>query len=156
MPSWEEYRERGIPGRLEAARRGENPTIVTWLPSGYVGLGDSQFLPGYCVLLADPPVPSLEALDEGGQLAFLTDMARLGRAIQSVTGCARVNYGIYGNTDPYLHAHVWARYAWEPEERRQHPAWFYPSEQRFAPEVLFSPEKHGDLQARLRAELEEG
>jgi hypothetical protein len=52
--TWEEYKAKGVPGRIEAILNGENPTLVTRLESGFVVLGDSQMLPGYCVLLAYP------------------------------------------------------------------------------------------------------
>ncbi|PYE49979.1 HIT family protein [Deinococcus yavapaiensis] len=155
MTTWHDFVSRGIPGRLEAARAGLNPTVIARMPSGFAVLGDSQFLPGYALLLADPLAPSLEDLDELGQTTFLRDMARLGRAIRAVTGCARVNYGIYGNTDPYLQAHVWARYDWEDAERRATPAWFYPPEVRFAPDALFDSARHADLLLQLRATLNE-
>jgi hypothetical protein len=32
---------------------------------------------------------------------------------------------ILGNSEAALHAHVFPRYATEPEERRKKPAWFY-------------------------------
>jgi diadenosine tetraphosphate (Ap4A) HIT family hydrolase len=71
-----------------------------------------------------------------------------------VTNCARVNYGIYGNTDPYLHAHVFARYAWEEPERAQVPVWkSYPLEELYAAEYQFSLEKHGELRAKLEVRL---
>ncbi|WP_420594969.1 HIT family protein [Deinococcus sp.] len=153
MTTWDEYIARGLPGRLEAARRGENPTVIARLESGWAVLGDSQLLPGYALLLADPEVESLEALAEAQQMTFLAEMTRLGRAIQAATGCQRVNYGIFGNYDPYLHAHIWARYAWEDEERRQHPVWLYAAEERFAPDALFDVQRHAELLERVRSLL---
>ena len=154
MTTWDEYTARGLPGRLEAARRGENPTVIARLASGWAVLGDSQLLPGYALLLADPEVESLEALAEAQQMVFLTDMTRLGRAIQAATNCQRVNYGIFGNYDPYLHAHIWARYAWEQEERRQHPVWLhYPATERFAPDALFDVQRHAELLEKVRSLL---
>lgn len=37
----------------------------------------------------------------------------------------RVNVEILGNTDPYLDAHVWPRYEWEPPELIGMPVWLY-------------------------------
>ncbi|WP_293913519.1 hypothetical protein [Deinococcus sp.] len=154
MTIWDEAVQRGIPGRLEAARRGENPTVIARLGSGWAVLGDSQLLLGYGLLLADPEVASLEALDASHQLAFLADMARLGRAVQAVTSCARVNYAVMGNTDPYLHAHIWARYDWEEPERRAWPVWNYPAQERAAPGVAFNLERHAGLLEQLCAQLQ--
>jgi diadenosine tetraphosphate (Ap4A) HIT family hydrolase len=154
MTQWSEFKARGIPGRLEAAHLGLNPTVIARVPSGWAVLGDGQRLPGYALILSDPLVPSLNDLPLEGQMVFLRDMALLGRAIEDVTGCARVNYGIYGNSDPYLHAHVFARYAWEEPERSRHPVWkHYPLEELYAEEHQFSPEKHGELRAKLGLRL---
>lgn len=153
--TWEDYKARGIPGRLEAALKGENPTVVTRLESGFVVLGDSQMLPGYCVLLAHPMVESLEALPFQKRLTFLRDMTLLGQAIQDVYKANRINHGIFANYDPYLHAHVWARYAYEVEERRIHPVWFYPKEELYAPGVMFDPNKHDDMKLKLATRIQE-
>ena len=153
--TWKEYKAQGIPGRLEALRLGKNPTFVARVPSGVLVLGDSQFLPGYCVLLAEPLVPSLDDLDLGGRVAFLRDMAIVGQAILKVYDATRMNYSVLGNYDPYLHAHLWARYETEPEEYRRGPIYFYPSEQLNQPETQFDPDKHGNLQEKLAARVNE-
>jgi len=114
-----------IADRVELARRGANDTVICRLPSGWAVLGDVQFLPGYCLLLADPVVPSLNHLDGARRAAFLADMARLGDAVLQVTSAERINYEILGNSEPELHAHVFPRYAAEPPELRRMPAWFY-------------------------------
>ncbi len=48
--------------RVEAARQGSNPTVICRVRSGWVVLGDVQFLPGYSLLLPDPVVSDLNAL----------------------------------------------------------------------------------------------
>jgi diadenosine tetraphosphate (Ap4A) HIT family hydrolase len=154
MPTWSDFKSRGIPGRLEAAHQGLNPTVIARVPSGWAVLGDGQRLPGYALILADPPVPSLNDLPLEAQMVFLRDMALLGRAVQDVTDCARVNYSVYGNTDPYLHAHVFARYAWEEPERVRVPVWMrYPLDELYANEVMFSLERHGELRNNLEVRL---
>jgi diadenosine tetraphosphate (Ap4A) HIT family hydrolase len=133
---------------------GLNPTVIARMPSGWAVLGDGQRLPGYALILSDPLVPSLNDLPLEAQMIFLRDVALLGRAVQDVTDCARVNYGIYGNTDPYLHAHVFARYAWEDPERARVPVWkSYPLEELYAEEFLFSLEKQGELRSNLEVHL---
>lgn len=141
--------------RIGSALRGENPTVITRMPSGFAVLGDTQFLPGYCLLLAYPKVDALNSLDLDEQMNYLKDTAILGRALQDVTGCARVNYGTYGNHDPFLHTHIWARYTWEDNERRSHPAWLYPDGLRSAADVQFDLNKHSDLMEKLRARVSE-
>ncbi len=41
--------------RIGSARAGTNPTVLARLPQSYAVIGDSQYLPGYCVLLVDDP-----------------------------------------------------------------------------------------------------
>lgn len=111
--------------RVEAARQGTNPTVICRVKSGWVVLGDVQFLPGYSLLLPDPVVADLNALTMIQRLNFLQDMTILGDALLAVKGASRINYEILGNKEAALHAHVFPRYAREPEEKRQKPVWFY-------------------------------
>lgn len=111
--------------RVEEARQGINPAVICQVPSGWVVLGDVQFLPGYSLLLPDPVVPSLNALTMEQRTSFLQDMTVLGDALLEVTGAVRINYEILGNREAALHAHVFPRFAIEPEEKRQKPVWFY-------------------------------
>ncbi|MEV6349621.1 diadenosine tetraphosphate hydrolase [Actinoplanes sp. NPDC051851] len=144
--------------RIGSALRGENPTVLTRLDSGFVVLGDSQFLPGYCLLLTDDPaIDSLTDLPRARRLAFLADMDLLGEAV--ATACAhldsafrRVNYQILGNLDPFLHAHVHARYRWEPAELARGPVFRYPIAARSAPEHQLGPQ-HDPLRSALTTEL---
>src|SRR5687767_7815877 len=68
--------------RIGAARRGENPTVLARMRTGWAVIGDSQHLPGYCVLLYDgDDVEHLMDLSRSEQVAFLSDMALLGEAV---------------------------------------------------------------------------
>ena len=138
-----------IADRVELARRGANDTVICRLPSGWAVVGDVQFLPGYCLLLADPVVASLNDLADARRAEFLRDMARLGDAILQVTSADRINYEILGNSEPELHAHVFPRYATEPRELRRVPAWFYDWDA--APR--YDPEAHAGLRDALRTAL---
>src|SRR5262249_47304033 len=112
--------------RIGAAERGENPTVLCRLRSGFVVIGDTQFLPGYCVLLTSPRASHLTDLPHPQRQQFLLDMSLIGEAQEQVcrtNGLIRANYEIFGNTDTYLHAHIFPRYAWEPSERRSHSVW---------------------------------
>jgi diadenosine tetraphosphate (Ap4A) HIT family hydrolase len=110
---------------VESARRGDDPTIIARLPSGWAVFGRQQFLRGYSLLLPDPVVPDLNALAAAPRARFLADMAALGDALREATGALRINYAMFGNLEPALHAHVVPRYADEaPELRTAHP-WAY-------------------------------
>jgi len=139
--------------RIAAAERGENPTVVLRMPSGFAVMGDTQFLPGYCLLLGMPRVHDLSALPLAKRLAFLRDMSLLGEAVEAVCSPQRVNYEIFGNADPFLHAHVLPRYAWEPAEYLRVPVSQYPRDVRLDPRHQFSAATHGPLQAQLASAL---
>ena len=99
-----------IHAQVIAAREGRDAKVVARLFSGWAVFGERQFVRGYCLLLPDPVVPNLNALGARERIAFLSDMSRLGDALLKVTGAARINYAIFGNQDPALHAHVIPRY----------------------------------------------
>lgn len=111
--------------RVEAARKGENPSVIARMPSGWVVIGDVQFVRGYCLLLPDPVVPHLNAMDLATRTQFLADMTKVGDAILKLTGAVRINYEMLGNLEPALHAHLFPRYDHEPEALRTKPVWFY-------------------------------
>ena len=111
--------------RVALARKGQNPTVVCRVRSGWLVVGDVQFLHGYCVLLADPVVPSLNDLDASARAVFLDDMSHIGDVLLELTDAYRINYGILGNSEPALHAHIFPRYLSEPDEKRRYPAWSY-------------------------------
>lgn len=136
-----------IPERVENARQGTNPTVICRMPSGWVVLCDTQFLSGYCILLADPVVYSLNDLSQTKRAKYLHDMAIVGDALLEVTGAYRINYVIAGNTDPYLHAHIVPRYLSEPEEYRRGLPWSHPHSERDT--VLFDVERDKPLMQRL-------
>lgn len=144
--------------RLGAARSGENPMVLAKMRSGYAVLGDTQHLPGYCVLLSDSDdADHLTDLTRAQRVEFLLDMALLGEAVFAVCNgldpaFRRINYEVLGNTLHQLHAHVHPRYAWEPAEYRVGPVWRYPAEIREAAEHE-TDERHDGLREAIVAEL---
>jgi diadenosine tetraphosphate (Ap4A) HIT family hydrolase len=97
--------------RVAALREGRDPTLIARLPSGWAVFGERQFLRGYCLLLPDPVVPHLNAVDAPGRAQFLADMAAFGDALLAETGALRINYAMFGNLEPALHVHLVPRYA---------------------------------------------
>jgi diadenosine tetraphosphate (Ap4A) HIT family hydrolase len=139
-----------ISQRVEMARNGTNDKVICRLASGWVVMGDVQFLPGYCLLLPDPVVPSLNDLDAEARATYLLDMARIGDAVLQATGAVRMNYEILGNSEPELHCHLFPRYAAEPEEKRKMPVWFY--DWKTAPP--YTEQEHGGLRLSIARLLE--
>ena len=140
--------------RLASAVSGENPTIILQMKSGFAVLADSQFLPGYCILLGYPRSAALNELSPDARRTFLTDMCLIGDALTSVCHPLRINYEILGNTDAYLHAHIIPRYEWEPDGLRKQPVWLYPPEHRAKTEFQFNKQNYGQLIRQLREKLE--
>jgi diadenosine tetraphosphate (Ap4A) HIT family hydrolase len=144
--------------RIGSAMRGENPTVLSRLPGGFAVIGDVQWLPGYCVLLTDDPrVQSLSDLPRPRRREFLEAMADLGEAVSRAcrefdAQFRRVNLEILGNTDPFLHAHVWPRYEWEPPAIVRKPVWLYPAAKWSDPSSALGPE-HDSLRAAITRHL---
>lgn len=136
--------------RVEECRAGRDPQTVCRVTSGWVVLGDAQFVRGYSLLLPDPVVADLNKLDGAQRAAFLHEMSAVGDALLALTDAVRINYEILGNVDPALHAHVIPRYSYEPEALRTRPVWFYD----WAAAPRFDAARDGPLLAALRGELE--
>lgn len=145
--------------RIGSALRGENPTVLRRLNAGFAVIGDVQFLPGYSVLLADDPrVERLSDLPRDKRPAFLSDMDQLGEAVERVSrrmdaAFRRVNLEILGNTDGFLHAHVWPRFEWEPTGLVSGPVWLYPRD-RWADEQFALGPQHDSLRKAIGDELD--
>lgn len=137
--------------RIAEIERGTNPTFIAALSAGYAVMGDEQFLPGYCVLLAKLHVVELHDMPGDEREQFLRDMVALGAAVARATSAAKMNYALLGNAVPHLHCHVHPRYAWEPDEYRRGPIGQYPQETRSG--TPFDPARHGELLSSIRAQL---
>lgn len=73
------------------------------------------------MLLPKREIHSLNDLSLQERSLFLSDMSIVGDALIEVLKPLRINYDILGNTDNYLHAHIFPRYQWEEEQRRKMP-----------------------------------
>lgn len=133
--------------QVEAARAGLEPALICQVPSGWVVLCTMQYLPGYCILLPDPVVPSLNDLTRQQRANYLCDMATVGDALLEVTEAYRINYAIMGNSDQVLHAHIVPRYPTEPDEFRMNVPWSYP--QKIMESTLFDYDRDRDLISRV-------
>jgi diadenosine tetraphosphate (Ap4A) HIT family hydrolase len=134
---------------VERCRAGEFPRLIQSMDSGWLIMAEQQVLPGYCLLLPDPVAPHLNALSEAARRRFLADMARAGDALLAATGAARVNYALFGNVEPALHAHLFPRMADEPDTVRLQQPWAL--DWRRAPP--YAEATHGELKRRIAAAL---
>lgn len=131
---------------VEACRRGDDPSVIAKMPSGWAVMGQRQVLPGYCLLLPDPVAPHLNALAAAAREQFMIDLSMLGEAVLQATDALRINYAMFGNLEPALHAHVHPRYSDEPAPLRIGNPWAYDWSQ--AP--MFDPVVHGELRDAIR------
>ena len=138
-----------IQERVDLANRGKNDKVICRLKSGWVVIGDVQPLKGYCLLLADPVVPTINDLPMERRIDFLKEMTIVGEAIQKVTGAKRMNYEILGNSEPELHAHIFPRFEDEPEELKRMPPFFYD----WNTATPYSDILHGYLKSAIEEEL---
>ena len=145
--------------RIGTALKGTNPSVLRRLRAGFAVIGDVQFLPGYSVLLVDDPdVQRLSELSQARRRAFLADMDQLGEAVERVCRALdpafrRVNLEILGNTDGFLHAHVWPRFEWEPADLVGRPVWLYPADHWRDDAFALNPQ-HDPLREAIGRELD--
>jgi diadenosine tetraphosphate (Ap4A) HIT family hydrolase len=134
---------------VERCREGRFPGTLARSLSGWVIMGERQVLTGYCLLLPDPVVADLNALTGDSRTRFLRDMACVGDGLMALTGAVRINYAVYGNVEPALHAHIFPRFANEPEATRT----LQPFGLDWAGAPAYSDAVHGELKGRLQADL---
>ena len=130
-------------------RAAHHPGLVARLRSGWVVMGERQVFAGYCLLLPDPVVAQLNDLRDAARGQFLSDMAYVGDALLEITAALRINYALFGNLEPALHAHIFPRFADEPPATRAAHPWAF--DWTLAPE--YSDARHGDLKRRIAARL---
>lgn len=144
--------------RVQSAIDGRNPTVLAELEASYAVIGDVQFLPGYSLTLTKVPgVDRLSDLPRHERVRFLADVDLLADAVETV--CARldaayrrINVEILGNTDAFLHCHIWPRYEWESADLVGKPVWLYPAERWRDPTTALGSQ-HDELRGALTAEV---
>jgi diadenosine tetraphosphate (Ap4A) HIT family hydrolase len=141
-----------IHAMVDRCRAAQYPALVAKLRSGWVVMGERQVLTGYCLLLPDPVVPHLNALPADLRGQFLSDMALAGDALLATTRALRINYAMFGNVEPALHAHIFPRRASEPEGVRTVQPWALDWDGAPA----YSEALHGELRRRLAVKLGQG
>ncbi|HEX4151484.1 MAG TPA: hypothetical protein VHY75_04660 [Steroidobacteraceae bacterium] len=134
---------------VERCRTDEYPATVARLGSGWVIMGERQLFAGYCLLLPDPVVGHLNALSGAARVQFLGDMALTGDAVLAGTGALRINYAIFGNLEPALHAHILPRMAEESAVTRT----LQPCALDWNAAPPYSDASHGEVKARIAAYL---
>ena len=78
-------------------------------------------------------------------------MGNVGDALLASTDSFRINYSILGNSDPFLHAHICPRYAWEDPALLKGPTAHYDK----AGEPRFDADRDGPLMDKIGSFLDE-
>lgn len=144
--------------RVGSALAGRNPTVLAELDAAFAVIGDVQWLPGYSLALTKRRgVDRLSDLSRRERVAYLADVDLVATAVENVcrrrdAAYRRVNVEILGNTDAFLHAHVWPRYEWEPAEIVGKPVWLYPADNWRDERFALGP-AHAGLRDDLTAEV---
>ncbi len=92
-----------------------------------------------------PRIVELIDLEENAQIQLLGEIARVARALKTVTACDKLNIAALGNEVPQLHVHVIAR-------RRDDAAWPKPV-WGIKPALAYEASRKETLLAALRARL---
>jgi diadenosine tetraphosphate (Ap4A) HIT family hydrolase len=92
-----------------------------------------------------------------GRVQFLADADLLATAVERACRAIdpefrRTNLDVLGNADPFVHAHIWPRYGWEPPELVNRPVWLYEPERWHDPRTALGS-GHAELRERITAEL---
>lgn len=91
-------------------RRGTPNDLVATLDSSWVTMGEDAPLRGYTCLVFRRHAVELHDLSESEGVVFMRDIRRLSLAVKGVTGAAKLNYEVHGNTLEHLHMHFYPRY----------------------------------------------
>ena len=88
--------ECDVCARLRLTERGENPNLVAELSTGYVVLGDDQYIRGYTVLICKHHATELFDLEPDFRAKFLEEMVLTAQAVANVFQAEKMHYELLG------------------------------------------------------------
>ena len=138
--------------RIEMIRRGENPSFVKELETGYVVLGDHQHFEGYTLFLCKRHVGELHELDRDTKVRFLEEMSLVSQAVMNAFQAKKMNCELLGNGDSHLHWHLFPRRAGDIGSygnKGRGPVWWYPMEKMYDDSCRPSVEKLSEMRQKL-------
>jgi diadenosine tetraphosphate (Ap4A) HIT family hydrolase len=91
------------------------------------------------------------------RVRFLADADLLATAVERACRDAdprfrRTNIEVLGNTDAFVHAHIWPRYEWEDADLVGRPVWLYDRASWQDPATALS-DRHDELRASIARHL---
>ncbi|MCP3139176.1 HIT family protein [Pyxidicoccus xibeiensis] len=127
-------------------RQGVPHDVIAELESCWVTMGEESPMQGYCCLVFRRHAVELHDLTPDEGAAFMHDIQRVSRILQSLTGAVKLNYEVHGNTLPHLHMHLFPRYVGDAFEGG-------PINPRAVKGPVYAPGECEALKQRVRAAL---
>jgi len=127
-------------------RRGTPNDVVAEFDSSWVTMDENAPLRGYACLVFRRHAIELHDLTESEGAAFMRDVQRLSAALKRVSGAAKLNYEVHGNTIEHLHMHFYPRYPGDVFQGR-------PIDPNAIREPVYGPGEIDGFRARLRQAL---
>ena len=100
---------------------------------------------GRCLVSYDKHVDDLNLLSDDERNAFMSDVARVTRAMQNLFNPDKINYGAYADTLEHLHFHLIPKYQGGPD--------FGGVFQMNPQQVYLSEAEYTEMAAKLKKEL---
>lgn len=138
--AWERARSAAACG---ICRRGVPGDAIAVLDACWVGMPEDGPMRGYCFLMLMDHAIELHDVPAETAAAFIRDAQRVSAAVQAVTGAAKMNYEIHGNTVPHLHMHVFPRYPDDPFVGR-------PIDPKSIRESVYAPGEYEQMRDEIR------
>ena len=149
MSSWsdpDEWSKRCGGEACVICQRGRPLDVIIELEVSWVTMGERATMRGNCCLFFRRHAVELHDVRPEEAAAFMRDVQRLSRAIQSSTGAVKMNYEVHGNTIPHLHMHFFPRYVGDPFEGA-------PINPRLVSGPIYAPGEFEALKQRILSEL---
>jgi len=105
--------------KLGVATGGQSFIFVHEFRSSMLLVGDHQYYPGYCLLVAKRHEREIHDLPPELRTALFEELMMAGEAIASAFQPWKLNYASFGNVDEHIHWHIMPRYESDPDHTEQ-------------------------------------
>ena len=136
--------------RIALIKKGANPYFVKELETGYLVIGDHQYL-------AKEHVTELHHLKKETRLHFLEEMSVVQEAVAKAFTAEKMNIELLGNGDAHLHWHLFPRRRGDMNGHGLNgrgPVWWVPFEEMTAETYQAKTDEIKQLVKRLSSEVD--
>lgn len=139
--------------RIHQLENQEVPMLIRELETGYVVLGDFQYIEGYTVFICKQHKTELFDLEPEFRHKFMDEMVMTAEAVARAFKAEKMNYELLGTGNGvHMHWHLFPRHAGDTPSPG--PVWAVPASIRQNDAVRPDPERREQLKARIKAELD--